>query len=80
MFGSFQGEEERVRVRADEEHPLTFSPPKVAFHEYVAVWRDVRGARNWRDRLGYMFGGPAWQPPERAEPAAAAPAAEVARQ
>ena len=43
-----------------------FNPLQVAFHEYAAVWRDVRGARNWRDRLGYMFGGPAWQPPPRA--------------
>ena len=77
MFGSFQGEEERVRYGLTK-NIRWFSPPKVAFHEYAAVWRDVRGARNWRDRLGYMFGGPAWQPPERPEPAAAAPAANAA--
>ena len=34
----------------------------MAFHEYQAMWRDVRAARNWHDRLGYVFGGPAWLP------------------
>ena len=78
MFGSFQGEEERVRYGLTK-NIRWFSPPKVAFHEYTAVWRDVRGADNWRDRLGYMFGGPAWRPPARTaeavrpEPVGAAP-------
>ena len=40
----------------------TFRPFRVAFHEYQAMWRDVRAADTWHDRLGYVFGGPAWQP------------------
>ena len=61
LFGTFQGEEEPVRYGLTK-NLRTFSPPKVAFHEWAAVWRDVRGATSWRDRLGYAFGGPAWRP------------------
>jgi sterol desaturase/sphingolipid hydroxylase (fatty acid hydroxylase superfamily) len=61
MFGTFQGEEERVRYGLTK-NIQTFRPVRVAFHEWQAIWRDVRGTDNWHDRLGYMFGGPAWQP------------------
>jgi len=40
----------------------TFRPFRVAFHEYQAMWRDVRRARDWHERAGYVFGGPAWKP------------------
>jgi sterol desaturase/sphingolipid hydroxylase (fatty acid hydroxylase superfamily) len=61
MFGTFQGEEERVRYGLTKNID-TFNPARVAFHEYAAVWRDVRAADCWRDRFGYMFRGPAWTP------------------
>jgi sterol desaturase/sphingolipid hydroxylase (fatty acid hydroxylase superfamily) len=61
MFGTFQGEDEPVKYGLTK-NIRTFSPPKVAFHEWVAVWHDVRNASNWRERLGYAFGGPAWRP------------------
>jgi sterol desaturase/sphingolipid hydroxylase (fatty acid hydroxylase superfamily) len=61
MFGTFEGEGERVRYGLTK-NLRTFRPVKVAFHEYQAMWRDVRAADNWRDRLGYVFGGPAWKP------------------
>ena len=61
MFGTFQGEEEPVKYGLTT-NIRTFSPPRVAFHEWAAVWRDVRTARSWRERLGYAFGGPAWTP------------------
>src|SRR5215218_5531191 len=61
MFGTFQGEEEPVRYGLTKNID-TFSPPKVAFHEWTAVWHDVKNAEGWRERLGYAFGGPAWRP------------------
>ncbi len=61
MFGTFQPEEERVRYGLTK-NIRTFKPFRVAFHEYQAMWRDVRAAGNWRDRFGYVFGGPAWRP------------------
>ena len=49
-------------VRAHEEHPhlqpVQGRVPRVPGD----VARRERGADNWRDRLGYVFGGPAWQP------------------
>jgi hypothetical protein len=30
--------------------------------EFVDLARDVRGAKRWRDRLGYVFRGPGWSP------------------
>jgi sterol desaturase/sphingolipid hydroxylase (fatty acid hydroxylase superfamily) len=62
LFGSFQGETERVRYGLTT-NLETFNPARVAFHEWTAIARDVRRAGSWRDRLGYMFRGPGWSPP-----------------
>jgi sterol desaturase/sphingolipid hydroxylase (fatty acid hydroxylase superfamily) len=61
LFGSFQGETERVRYGLTT-NIRTFSPMKVLTHEYEAIWHDVRSTTKWRDRLGYMLRGPGWRP------------------
>lgn len=61
MFGSFEPEEERVRYGLTK-NINTFHPVKVAYGEYVNIWRDVKAADNWRDRFGYAFKGPGWKP------------------
>jgi sterol desaturase/sphingolipid hydroxylase (fatty acid hydroxylase superfamily) len=61
LFGSFTGEAERVRYGLTK-NIHTFNPVQVAFHEYRAMWHDVRAARSWRDRLGVIFRGPGWRP------------------
>jgi sterol desaturase/sphingolipid hydroxylase (fatty acid hydroxylase superfamily) len=61
LFRSFEPEGERVSYGLTK-NIETFNPLKVATHEYAAIWRDVRGARRWRDRAGYVFGHPGWQP------------------
>jgi sterol desaturase/sphingolipid hydroxylase (fatty acid hydroxylase superfamily) len=63
LLGTFQAETEAVRYGLTK-NIATHNPAQVAFHEYAAIVRDVRGARSWRERLGYMFGGPGWQPSE----------------
>ncbi|MCB9663632.1 MAG: sterol desaturase family protein [Alphaproteobacteria bacterium] len=40
----------------------TFHPLKAAFHEWVAIARDLRTARSWREVLGYTWGPPGWRP------------------
>jgi hypothetical protein len=45
----------------------TFNIWKLQTHEYVAIARDVRQAARLRDRLGYVFGPPGWQPAEVSE-------------
>lgn len=61
LFGTFQPEGERV-VYGLTKNIETFNPVRVATHEYVAIWRDVRSARNWRAVWGHLFRGPGWQP------------------
>jgi sterol desaturase/sphingolipid hydroxylase (fatty acid hydroxylase superfamily) len=61
LFGTFEPEGERVRYGLTT-NIETFNPVKVAFHEYDAIWRDVRRAGRLRDRLGYLLGAPGWRP------------------
>ncbi|MEX3653360.1 sterol desaturase family protein [Mycolicibacterium fortuitum] len=61
MFGTFQPEVFRPRYGLTK--PVnTFNIWTLQTHEYVSIARDVRQARRLRDRLGYIFGPPGWQP------------------
>ena len=65
LFDSFVPEGKRPTyglTKNIETHNLL----KVGFHEYGSILRDVRAAGSWRDKLGYVFGPPGWQP-SRAE-------------
>jgi len=64
LFGTFQGETERVRYGLTQ-NIRSFRPTRVAFHEFAAIWEDVRAATSWRHRLGYLFRGPGWSPDGR---------------
>jgi sterol desaturase/sphingolipid hydroxylase (fatty acid hydroxylase superfamily) len=61
LFGTFEPEGERVRYGLTK-NIHTFNPMWVNFHEYVAIWHDVRLAHGWRDKLGIIFRGPGWRP------------------
>jgi sterol desaturase/sphingolipid hydroxylase (fatty acid hydroxylase superfamily) len=63
LFGSFEPEGERVRYGLTT-NIETFHPVRVAFHEYIALWHDVRRAATWRERFGHMWHGPGWKPAE----------------
>ncbi|WP_405551443.1 sterol desaturase family protein [Streptomyces sp. NBC_01171] len=64
LLGTFEAEGERV-VYGLTKNIETHHPLRVAFHEYAATWRDVRAARTWRDRAGYLLGPPGWAPAPR---------------
>ncbi|MCW2544633.1 MAG: fatty acid hydroxylase [Frankiales bacterium] len=68
LFGTFEPEGERV-VYGLTTNIGTYNPLRVATHEYVAIWRDLRAASSWRERAGYLLHGPGWSPvsalPER---------------
>lgn len=38
----------------------TYNPIKVATHEYAAIWKDVKRADKWSDKLNYIFNSPGW--------------------
>jgi sterol desaturase/sphingolipid hydroxylase (fatty acid hydroxylase superfamily) len=61
LFGSFEPEGERVRYGLTT-NLATFRPLRVAFHEYSALWHDLRRVRSWRTRAGLLFHGPGWRP------------------
>jgi sterol desaturase/sphingolipid hydroxylase (fatty acid hydroxylase superfamily) len=61
VFGTWEPESERVRYGLTKQLE-TMHPVKVAFHEYVALWGDVRAARGLRTRLNVLFRGPGWSP------------------
>ena len=42
---------------------------RVAFHEYVALWGDLRATRSWGVRARLLWHGPGWRPqPEANRP------------
>lgn len=59
LWGTFEAETQRVTYGLTE-NIRTHNPLRVAFHEYAAVWRDVRSTRSWRERLGFALGPPGW--------------------
>lgn len=76
LFGTFEPEVERVRYGLTS-NIETYNPLRVAFHEYGAIWRDLRRPDlTAAQRLGVVFRGPGWlattQPPiESSAPARA---------
>jgi sterol desaturase/sphingolipid hydroxylase (fatty acid hydroxylase superfamily) len=61
LFGSFEPEGERVRYGLTK-NVDSFNPVRVAFHEYQAMWADVRRATGWRTRANILLRGPGWSP------------------
>jgi sterol desaturase/sphingolipid hydroxylase (fatty acid hydroxylase superfamily) len=67
LFGSFEPEVFRPHYGLTK--PVnTFNIWKLQTREYAAIIRDVRASRRWRDKLGYIFGPPGWQPITTAQP------------
>jgi sterol desaturase/sphingolipid hydroxylase (fatty acid hydroxylase superfamily) len=66
LFGTYEPEGERVRYGLTTQL-RTFKPVRVAFHEYIAMWHDLKRAPRWRDKAGVLFRGPGWTPPGVAE-------------
>ncbi|MEZ0340982.1 sterol desaturase family protein [Mycobacterium sp. pV006] len=72
LFGTFAPETFRPRYGLTK--PVdTYNIWKLQTHECAAIGRDVRAARGLRDRLGYIFGPPGWQPANRRATSAATP-------
>ena len=61
MFGTFSEEKDLEKPvygltkNIESHHPVT-----VATHEYGAIWKDVKRAKKWSDKLKYIFLAPGW--------------------
>ncbi|WP_170773059.1 sterol desaturase family protein [Ruegeria lacuscaerulensis] len=62
MFGTFVPEQEDDRVDFGLVHNIgTFNPLRVAFHEWVGIWRDAsQPGLTLRQRLAYCFAPPGY--------------------
>ena len=61
IFGSFSGElKSEPPVYGLTQNITSHNPLKVASHEYAAIWKDVKRAKKWSDKLKYIFYAPGW--------------------
>jgi len=61
LFGSFEPEDEKVKYGLTT-NLTTHNPWHIAFHEWRAIWADVRASRSLREAFMYTFGPPGWSP------------------
>src|SRR5699024_1619205 len=59
LFGTFEPEADQV-VYGLTTNIDTFSPLRIATHEWAGIARDVFRARTWRDRVSHLLRGPGW--------------------
>jgi hypothetical protein len=61
MFGTFSAEkDEEPVVYGITTNIDTYNPLKIATHEYASLWRDIREAPRFSDKLKYIFYAPGW--------------------
>jgi sterol desaturase/sphingolipid hydroxylase (fatty acid hydroxylase superfamily) len=62
LFGTFAAERDEERPRYGIVKNIeTFNPIRIAFHEWLAICRDVAAARSLREAAGVVFGPPGWR-------------------
>jgi sterol desaturase/sphingolipid hydroxylase (fatty acid hydroxylase superfamily) len=62
LFGSFEPENPADPPRFGLTHNIgTYNPVRIAFHEWVQMFRDAWTAPGWRNKLLYIFGNPGWR-------------------
>ncbi len=73
LFGTFQAEEEKPTYGLTK--PIhTNNPIKILTHEWIAMTKDVYKAKNWKERLSFIFLKPGWAPGKENKLAVSAPA------
>ncbi|MGL4306882.1 MAG: sterol desaturase family protein [Mycobacteriaceae bacterium] len=63
LFGTFTAESERPTYGLTK--PVTtYKILNLQFREFAAIGADLKKAKTWNHRLGYVFGPPGWEPAE----------------
>jgi sterol desaturase/sphingolipid hydroxylase (fatty acid hydroxylase superfamily) len=60
LFGTFEEERERPDYGLTK-NLATFNPLRIAFHEWIAIGRDLLAARSLREAIGVVLGPPGWK-------------------
>ena len=62
LFGTFEREDPNDAPRFGLTKNInSYNPLRIAFHEWVDMFRDVQNAPGWRNKLRYIFGSPGWR-------------------
>ena len=62
LFGTYAAErEDDPPAYGIVKNIHTFNPLRIAFHEWLDIARDLRGARSLREAAGLVFGAPGWR-------------------
>ncbi|HVO56626.1 MAG TPA: sterol desaturase family protein [Dongiaceae bacterium] len=62
LFGTFEPENPADPPRFGLTHNIhTYNPIRIAFHEWVQMFRDAWNAPGWGNKLRYIFGNPGWR-------------------
>src|SRR5215469_4979219 len=78
LFGTFEPENPAVPVCFGLTRNIhSYNPVRIAFHEWLDMFRDARQTPGWRNKFLYVFGNPGWRhqatarvPGESSSPAA----------
>ena len=63
IFGTFSKEKNIPKpVFGITKNIQTYNLWEIATHEYRNLWRDVKQAKNWKERFCYIFMPPGWSP------------------
>jgi sterol desaturase/sphingolipid hydroxylase (fatty acid hydroxylase superfamily) len=80
MFGTFEPERDDEPVEYGLVRNIdSYNPLWIAFHEWIAMARDLRTVRSLREAIGVTFGPPGWRADGRGETTDAMRAAWAAR-
>jgi sterol desaturase/sphingolipid hydroxylase (fatty acid hydroxylase superfamily) len=60
MFGTYVPEAE-APVYGLTKNINSYNPLRIAFHEWIDIWNDVRSVSSWHLKLRYVFGRPGWK-------------------
>jgi len=62
MFGTFVPEDRSDKpIYGLTKNINSYNPLRIAFHEWIDIWHDVRHAQGWRLKMRYLLGRPGWK-------------------
>lgn len=59
LFGTFKAEEKPIKYGITT-NINTYNPFRIATHELVSIWQDIKKAPTFKAKLGYIFCAPGW--------------------
>lgn len=62
LFGTFEPEQDTNKpIFGLTQNINTYNPIRIASAEFESIWRDMKTAKTWKDKLGYLINPPGWR-------------------